>query len=225
MRAMILAAGRGERLKPLTDQLPKPMLEAGGKPLLQWHLENLCRAGFREVVINLAYLGEKIQAFAGNGKRWGINIHYSQEPDGGLETGGGILKALPLLGKTPFLVINGDIWSDYPLHKLRNHHCSGAHLVMVKNPPHHPDGDFSISNGLVYDGDNTALTFSGIGIYHPVLFSKQESSYFRLAPLLRQAMQTKTVSGEKYNGRWFDIGSEERLNLLRKILDSEQKQL
>ncbi len=219
MRAMILAAGRGERLKPLTDHTPKPLLEVGGKPLLQWHLEHLACAGFREVVINLAHLGEKIQSFVGTGKRWGVNIHYSHEPEGGLETGGGILKALPLLGKTPFLVINGDIWSDYPLYKLRNHHCSGAHLIVVENPAHHLEGDFSLHHGLLVDGGEAALTFSGIGIYNPQLFATQQSDHFRLAPLLREAMVRKVISGEKYTGCWFDIGSEDRLNSLRETFD------
>ncbi len=222
MRAMILAAGRGERLKPLTDHTPKPMLEVGNKPLIQWHLENLQRAGFREVIINLAHLGEQIKAFAGNGERWGINIHYSQEPEGGLETGGGILKALALLGDNPFLVINGDIWSDYPLYKLRNHHCPGAHLIMVENPAHHSNGDFHIHNGLLADAGEDALTFSGIGIYHPAMFGSQKSEHFRLAPLLREAMLANSVSGEKYNGLWFDIGSEERLNLSRQRFDHGQ---
>ncbi len=218
MRAMILAAGRGERLRPITDHTPKALIEVAGKPLLQWHLENLARAGFREVIINLAHLGEQIQEFAGNGERWGINIHYSIEKEA-LETGGGIFQALPLLGTSPFLVINADIWTDFPLYKLRNHHCSHAHLVMVDNPKHHPEGDFFLNHGLVkaVGGKSVVqkLTFSGLGIYNPALFAGCNAGKFSLIPLLKFAMANSKVTGEAYTGHWYDSGTEGRLASLR----------
>lgn len=223
MRAMILAAGRGERLRPLTDHTPKALIDVNGKPLLQWHLENLARAGFTEIIINLAHLGEQIAAFAGNGDRWGINIHYSRELEA-LETGGGIFKALPLLGDSAFLVINADIWTDYPLYKLRNHHCSHAHLVMVPNPEHNPEGDFFLNHGLI-QADITSnptdkLTFSGIGIYHPRLFADCNAGKYSLAPLLKTAMTAAKVTGEVFQNHWYDSGTRERLDLLRRDVAS-----
>ena len=219
MRAMILAAGRGERLRPLTDHTPKAMIEVSGKPLLQWHLENLARSGFREIIINLAHLGDQIRDFAGTGERWGVNLHYSREEEGALETGGGIFNVLTQLGNSPFLVINADIWTDYPLYKLRNHHCSHAHLVMVKNPEHNPTGDFYLINGLIKTSADKQilqkLTFSGLGIYHPRLFINCEAGRFSLVPLLNNAMENSSVSGESYHGHWFDSGTEERLSRLR----------
>ena len=221
MRAMILAAGRGERLRPLTDGTPKALIEVAGKPLLQWHLENLARAGFREITINLAHLGDQIQAFAGNGERWGMNIHYSSE-EHALETGGGIFQALPLLGTSPFLVINADIWTDFPLYKLRNHHCSHAHLVLANTPPHHTDGDFFLKHGLVMadEGISTGqkLTFSGLGIYNPALFAGSEAGRFSLVPLLKAAMADSKVTGEAYRGHWYDSGTEDRLAALREAI-------
>jgi len=223
MRAMILAAGRGERLRPLTDHTPKALIDVAGKPLLQWHLENLVRAGFREIIINLAHLGGQIQEFAGNGERWGVNIHYSSEKEA-LETGGGIFQALPLLGSSPFLVINADIWTDFPLYKLRNHHCSHAHLILVKNPPHHPQGDFFLKHGLIKaDNRNTTtqkLTFSGLGIYNPALFAECEAGRFSLVPVLKAAMADSKVTGEAYAGHWYDSGTEGRLASLRAVVDA-----
>ena len=217
MRAMILAAGKGERMRPLTDELPKPLLEVAGKSLLEWHLENLSRAGFREVVINIGHLGQQIPVVIGNGDRWGIRIQYSDEtsyPEP-LETGGGISLALPLLGHGPFLVVNGDIWCDYPLHRLRSNHCDGAHLVLVDNPPHHGDGDFAFHAGRVRQAGDNKLTFAGIALYHPDIFKPVKSGRFSVVPLLRDAMDAGQVTGEVYRGMWFDIGTPERLDLLR----------
>lgn len=218
MRAMILAAGRGERLRPLTDHTPKALIDVNGKPLLQWHLENLARAGFLEIIINIAHLGEDIEAFAGNGDRWGINIHYSREPEA-LETGGGIVQALPLLGDSAFLVINADIWTDYPLFKLRNHHCSHAHLIMVPNPEYNPEGDFILRHGLISADTESApankLTFSGIGIYHPLLFQNCKPRKISLVPILKSAMAAAKVTGEISHAHWYDSGTQKRLGFLR----------
>jgi MurNAc alpha-1-phosphate uridylyltransferase len=218
MKAMILAAGRGERMRPLTDTCPKPLLCVAGKPLLVWHLERLARAGFREVVINHAHLGAQIEALLGDGAAWGLSIAYSPEPVGALETAGGIAQALPLLGGAPFLVVNGDIFCDW--NPAGAHGALAelalAHLVLVPNPLHHPDGDFSLAGGKV-GADDTAprLTFSGIGIYHPALFSGiAPGAIAKLAPLLRTAMAAGRVSGERHDGRWTDVGTPDRLMAL-----------
>jgi MurNAc alpha-1-phosphate uridylyltransferase len=217
MKAMILAAGRGERMRPLTDNTPKPLLEAGGKRLIEYHLQGLAQAGFRDIVINHAHLGEQIEQALGDGSRYGVRIRYSAE-ERALETGGGIFRALPLLGESPFLVINGDIWCDYPLQRLRVCRPERAHLVLVDNPPQHPGGDFVLERGKVHDGKGARLTFSGIGVYHPRLFAGCEPGAFPLAPLLRRAMGEDAVSGEHYRGRWFDIGTPERLRQLDQLL-------
>ncbi len=208
MKAMILAAGRGERMRPLTDRTPKPLLEAGGKPLIVHQIERLQRAGFRELLINHAYLGHQIEARLGDGSRWGVRIRYSPE-DPPLETGGGIVQALPMLGPGPFLVTNGDVWMDYPLHRLRLPAGSLAHLVLVDNPPHHPVGDFSLEAGLARP--KPGYTFSGLGLYHPDLFCGCRPDPFPLGALLRQAMRRDQVSAERYSGDWWDIGTPERL--------------
>jgi MurNAc alpha-1-phosphate uridylyltransferase len=219
---MILAAGRGERMRPLTDHLPKPLLPVGGKRLIEYHLEALAAAGFSEVVINHAHLGEQIEQLLGGGERYGVSIHYSPEGEA-LETGGGIFRALPLLGDSPFVVVNGDVWCDYPFARLRAVVTTGAHLVLVPNPPQHPDGDFLLRQGAVFDkaqrseGEQT-LTFSGIGLYHPSLFDGCKAGAFPLAPLLRRAMAEGRVSGERFDGRWFDIGTPERLRELDQML-------
>ncbi len=218
---MILAAGRGERMRPLTDRMPKPLLPVAGKPLIEHHIEALLQAGFEEIVINHAYRGEQIEAALGDGRRWGIPIRYSPEPAGALETGGGIFKALPLLGPAPFLVINGDIWTDYDLTRLAGLEPGLAHLVLVDNPPHHPDGDFRLSpEGLCHPDGNRGrrLTFSGIGLYRPALFDGCRAGAFPLAPLLRAAMAEGEVSGEHYTGRWVDVGTPERLAALNRDL-------
>ncbi len=217
MKAMILAAGRGERMRPLTDKTPKPLLKAGSKRLIEYHLENLAKAGFYDIVINHAHLGEQIEHVLGDGGRYGVRIAYSAEGQA-LETGGGIFKALPLLGDTPFLVINGDVWCDYPYEALMRRKVSQAHLVMVDNPAQHPQGDFVLEHGKVHDKEGERLTFSGIGVYHPKLFSGCEAGAFALAPLLRRAMAADLVSGEHYRGRWFDIGTPERLQQLDRML-------
>jgi len=198
MRAMIVAAGRGERLRPLTDTLPKPLMEVGGKPLIEHHIEALSTAGFGEIVI-------------GDGGRWNITIHWSDEQPAALETGGGIHRALPLLGSTPFLVVNGDIWTDYPFTRLRAVKCDWAHLVMIANPAHNPRGDFALLGARIRNEGEEKLTFSGIGVYHPRLFDACEPGKFSVVPLLRSAMENHLVTGERYAGRWDDIGTLERL--------------
>lgn len=224
MKVMILAAGRGERMRPLTDHTPKPLLAAGGKPLIAWHLERLSAAGLREVVINHAHLGAQIEAALGDGSRWGLSIRYSPEPPGALETAGGIANALPLLGDAaPFMVINGDIWCDWDVSQAAHRLLPGdlAHLVLVPNPPQHPQGDFSLRGARV-GADATAgepgastCTFSGIGIYRPQLFAGiARGTPAKLAPLLRAAMDAGRVSGEFHAGRWEDVGTPQRLAAL-----------
>jgi N-acetyl-alpha-D-muramate 1-phosphate uridylyltransferase len=218
MKAMILAAGRGERMRPLTDSVPKPLLVAGGKPLIVWHLERLAQTGFRDVVINHAHLGHLIAASLGEGSRFGLHITYSPEPAGALESAGGIAQALPHLGHEPFLVVNGDIWCDYDFgrapeiaNSLREQDLL-AHLVLVPNPPHHPEGDFSLAADRVTDKGTEAQTFSGIGIYCPELFSGiKRGEKARLAPLLRAAMAEGRVGGENHPGQWIDVGTPQRL--------------
>jgi MurNAc alpha-1-phosphate uridylyltransferase len=214
MKAMILAAGRGERMRPLTDKIPKPLLEAGSKPLIQYHIEALREAGFRQLVINYAHLGEQIVERLGDGAKYGVHIDYSPEPDGALETGGGIRHALPLLGEQPFLVINADIWTDYPFRKLHHSTEMLAHLVLIDNPPHHPEGDFKLDGHKVVGEGGAKLTFSGIGVYRPELFDNTPDGAFPLAPLLRKAIQAGRVSGEHFRGQWMDIGTPRRLEEL-----------
>ncbi len=210
LKAMILAAGRGERMRPLTDHTPKPLLTVGGQRLIEYHLAALARAGVREVVINHAHLGEQIEATLGDGDCYGVSIRYSPEP-AALETGGGIFRALPLLGEEPFLVVNGDVWCDYPFERLPVEPAGLAHLVLVDNPPHNPAGDFALEEGLVRSDGPSRLTFSGIGIYRPELFAGCSAGAFPLAPLLRAAMEQGKVSGEHYRGRWVDVGTPQRL--------------
>lgn len=216
MRAMILAAGRGERLRPLTDQVPKPMVEVLGQPLIFHHLGRLASAGFREIVVNLAHLGQVLQSAVGDGSRWGVNIHYSQEPEGALETGGGIAHALPLLGNAPFAVVNGDIFTDYPFERLRVVKCTSAHLVLVPVPEHRPKGDFALSGGKVLIEGDEMFTFSGVCVYHPAFFSECAGGRWSIVPRLNQAVQEDFISGELYRGLWYDIGTLERLNKLQK---------
>ncbi|MBK1732997.1 N-acetylmuramate alpha-1-phosphate uridylyltransferase MurU [Thiococcus pfennigii] len=220
MKAMILAAGRGERMRPLTDHTPKPLLVAGGKALIEHQIERLAAAGFEDLVINHAHLGEQIEALVGDGARWGIRVRYSRE-ERALETGGGIFQALPLVGPEPFLVVNGDIWTDLAFAGLRTLAPRLAHLVLVANPSHHPRGDFVLRDGQVVDDDGPRLTFSGIGVYHPDLFAGCRPGAFPLAPLLRQAMARGQVSGERLAGRWFDIGTPERLQALDRMLKAQ----
>ncbi len=216
MRAMILAAGRGERLRPLTDTRPKPLLEVGGRSLIEHHLTGLAAAGFREVVINLSHLGEQISGTLGDGSSWGLNIHYSAEPPGALGTGGGIKQALPMLGDAPFAVINGDVFTTYPLARLRAIKCDHAHLVMVANPAHNPNGDFVLHGGYVIAEGQPRYTFSGISVYHPRFFEPAGDGNFSVVPMLQAAMARHQVTGEIYTGAWHDIGTLERLEALRK---------
>lgn len=216
MRAMILAAGRGERLRPLTDALPKPLVDVGGKPLIEYHLENLAGAGFGKIVINQGHLGDMLPRALGDGERWGITIHWSDEQPEALETGGGIFQALPHLGSAPFLVINGDVWTDYPFARLRAIKCDWAHLVMVPNPDHNSRGDFSLAGARIREHGDRPLTFSGIGVYHPRLFEGCKAGKFSVVPLLRSAMEQHLVTGEEFRGGWNDIGTLERLEAARK---------
>ena len=215
MRAMILAAGRGERLRPMTDDIPKPLLEVGGRPLIEHCLERLAAAGFREIVINQGHRGERLREVLGDGARWNLTIHWSLEPPEALETGGGILQALPLLGGAPFLAVNGDLWTDFPFASLRRVKCDWAHLVLVPNPPQHQAGDFALEGARVRNEGPLKLTFSGIAVYHPRLFTGCEPGRFSVTPLLRRAADERLVTGERYDGVWLDIGTVERLEALR----------
>jgi MurNAc alpha-1-phosphate uridylyltransferase len=229
---MILAAGRGERMRPLTDHAPKPLLAVGGKPLIVWHLERLRAAGFAHIVINHAHLGEQIEAALGNGAAFGVSIEYSREVSA-LETAGGIATALPLIDAEVFAVVNGDIYCEYdfgrlaePMARLAAGHDQ-AHLVLVDNPPHHPQGDFVLDAGRVHNTDSplsalhSRLTFSGIGVYHRALFAHTPAGgKAPLAPLLRRAIDAGRASGEHYAGRWEDVGTPARLN----ALDEELRQ-
>lgn len=215
---MIMAAGRGERMRPLTDHTPKPLLEAGGRRLIEYHLDALARAGFTDIVVNHAHLGIQIEQTLGDGSRYGVRIAYSPEGDKALETGGGIFRALPLLGDGPFLVVNGDVWTDYPFTQLAREPQGLAHLVLVDNPPHHPQGDFALIGSCVTGSGAARLTFSGIGVYRPELFAGCEPGVFPLAPLLRRAMEAGQVTGEHYRGRWLDVGTPQRLEELDREL-------
>ena len=223
---MILAAGRGERMRPLTDHTPKPLLLVAGQPLIVWHLKRLAAAGIHDVVINHAWLGEQIETTLGNGDPWGVSIRYSPEQTA-LETAGGIANALPLLGNDPFLVLNGDIWCDWPLESALNWVSKTptpadlrAHLVLVPNPSHHPKGDFSIDpQGRLSPHDPPLFTYAGLGIYYPELFadvSRHQPS--ALAPLLKDAMAQGRVTGELHTGQWTDVGTHERLKALEQQL-------
>jgi MurNAc alpha-1-phosphate uridylyltransferase len=214
MMAMLLAAGRGERMRPLTDLTPKPLLQVGGKPLIVWHIERLVGAGITDIVINHAHLGKQIEQALGDGSRFGATIRYSDEGTA-LETAGGIAFALQLLGEQPFAVVNGDIWCDYDFARLSglaaNMRQDNAHLVLVNNPPQHPHGDFGLRDGRVTDS-GPKLTFSGIGLYRPELFMHiPRGSKAPLAPLLREQIAAGRVSGEYHRGLWFDVGTPQRL--------------
>jgi MurNAc alpha-1-phosphate uridylyltransferase len=216
VKAMVLAAGRGERMRPLTDREPKPLLRVGGKRLIEYHLERLAAAGFRDVVINTAWLGDMIEAVIGTGARFGLAIRYSHERPEALETGGGIFHALPLLGMDPFLLVNGDVWTDIDFAALRREPPGGslAHLVLVANPPQHARGDFLLEHGLVREGEGQRHTYSGVGIYRPEFFEGCVPGKFPLLPLLRRAIVQEALSGELHAGRWYDIGTVERLAAL-----------
>jgi N-acetyl-alpha-D-muramate 1-phosphate uridylyltransferase len=211
---MILAAGRGERMRPLTDRTPKPLLTVGGVPLIEHTIRRLRAAGYRDLVINLGHLGEQIEERLGDGGAFGVRIRYSREPPGALETAGGIREALELLGSDPFLVINADVWSDHPLGSPALAADALAHLVLVANPKHHPQGDFTLQDGRVGLSGGTRHTFAGIGWYRPALFAALPRGRRALAPLLRDAITAGRVTGELHQGDWIDIGTPERLRLL-----------
>lgn len=215
MKAMILAAGRGERLRPLTDSIPKPLVRVGEQTLIDTHLQSLAQSGIEEVIINTAWLSEQIVQHLGDGAQHGVRISYSHEPSGALDSGGGIHKALPLLGTAPFLVINADILTDFPFSSLSLPTGMLAHLVLVENPDWHPDGDFQLSNGQITCRESPCLTFSGIAVYHPDLFVHCHAGRFSVVPLLELAMHNGQLSGELWTGRWHDTGTHERLRVAR----------
>jgi len=218
MKAMILAAGRGERMRPLTDFTPKPLLKVGGKPLIVWHLERLAKAGFKDVVINHAHLGAQIEAALGNGALWGLSIKYSPEKTA-LETAGGIANALPLLGSEPFLVVNGDTFTEIDFAFLHLKINMLAHLVLIDNPPQHLQGDFAIQDEMLKNTGRQMLTFSGVGVYHPDLFADIVSGEpAKLAPLLRKAIDNNAATAQYYQGVWHDVGTPERLKNLDESL-------
>lgn len=220
MKAMILAAGRGERLRPLTDAIPKPLIKAAGKSLIEYHLENLATAGFKEIIINTAWLAEKIHQQLGDGSNYGVNIQYSDEGEA-LETAGGIINALPLLGDEPFLVVNGDIWCDFNFSTLPAlKESAQAHLVLVKNPDHNPTGDFALQNNQIQNTGEGIHTYSGIGIYRPEFFKEQKKGALPLAPIIRSNAEEGLVSGQLYDGLWTDVGTMERLQELEKNLNN-----
>jgi MurNAc alpha-1-phosphate uridylyltransferase len=220
MKAMILAAGRGERLRPLTDRIPKPLIEAGGKPLIGWHLERLAAAGCRDIVINVSHLGERIVERLGDGSARGVRIAYSREPQP-LETAGGMALARTLLGPEPFLVVNGDVYCEVDLARLRGIALGErlAHLVLVPNPAHHPAGDFTLDAAEVGNAPSPRYTYAGIAMIAPALFAGVEAgSKAQLAPLLRAAAERRQVSGELFAGTWLDVGTLERLSALEAYL-------
>ena len=217
MKAMILSAGRGERLRPLTDDTPKPLLKAGKYRLIEYLIKSLVDAGFSEIIINTAYLAEQFSKILGDGQQFGAKIVYSPEPQGGLETAGGIINALNLLGDEPFLIVNGDIWTDFPFGKLSDFTLQAntlAHLGLVNNPEHNLQGDFSLSSGRIQQSEQSRHTYSGIGIYHPKLFSGFQIQRLALKPILLQAIEQQQISGQLYQGDWSDIGTVERLQQL-----------
>lgn len=222
MKAMILAAGRGERMRPLTDATPKPLLPAGGKPLIVWHLERLAACGFREVVVNHAHLGAQIEAALGDGRAFGLSIRYSPEPPGALETAGGIAHALPLLGEAPFLVINGDVWCDWDFRQAHGLADRLAHLVFVDNPPQHAGGDFCLDGKVVrYAAERIGptYTYAGTGVFSPRFFAGvPDGAVMKLRPLLDAAIARRELTGEHYAGRWVDVGTPERLAELDRAL-------
>lgn len=226
--AMILAAGKGERMRPLTEHHPKPLLKVGGKALIEWQIHKLVAAGISRIVINQGWLGEQLPEALGQGEAYGVELFYSDEqsfPEP-LETAGGIIHALPLLGDAPFVVVNGDVWTDYDYAQLQQPNLVAsltkqmdAHLVLINNPPHNPAGDFVLNNGLLQTGGLASLTFSGIGVYHPRLFAQCQPGRQALAPILRTAMQKNRIAGSHYAGEWFDIGTPERLAALNQRIN------
>jgi N-acetyl-alpha-D-muramate 1-phosphate uridylyltransferase len=214
MKAMLLAAGRGERMRPITDALPKPLVPVAGKPLIAWHLAALARAGFREVVVNTSWLAAKLHAALGDGSAWGVSITWSDEGPVPLETGGGIFRAVPLLGPGPFLVVNADIWTDIDFAALSLEEGAHAHLVLVPNPPHNVRGDFGLDGDLVVSRDADRCTYSGVGMFRREFFEGASGERFPLLPLLNRAIGARRVRGELHRGAWSDVGTPERLAAL-----------
>jgi MurNAc alpha-1-phosphate uridylyltransferase len=208
---MLLAAGRGERMRPITDSTPKPLVQVGGRPLIAWHLAALARAGIREVVINLSWLGAQVRATLGDGRDYGVAITYSDEGPVPLETGGGIFTAVPLLGPGPFLVVNADIWTDIDFAAVALEEHAHARLLLIPNPPHHPGGDFGLEGDLVVTRDTDRYTYSGVGVYRPEFFGGCTPGRFPLLPLLNRAIAAGLVRGEVHRGEWCDVGTVERL--------------
>ncbi len=221
-RAMILAAGRGERMRPLTDKTPKPLLEIADKALIVYQIEALELAGIRDIVINTGRLGDQIQYHLGTGEAFGVQINYSDEGENILETAGGIIQALPLLGDDPFIVTNADIFTDFDYQTLPEQLDSDAHLVLVNNPQHNLQGDFALENGRIIDKGSAKLTYSGIGLYHPHFFKDCNPGRAPLAPLLHQSAQANDLTGQQYDGLWSDVGTPERLAEINSSLDNKQ---
>lgn len=220
MKAMILSAGRGERMRPLTIQTPKPLLKAGNKRLIEYIIDALVAANINDIIINYAHLGEQFPQILGNGDRYQANIQYSPEPDGPYETAGGIIHALPLLGDEPFLIVNGDIWTDYNFSHLAQVELANklCHLVLVNNPEHNPTGDFALNHGLLTQQGQPRFTYSGIAVYHPALFKEYTTQALALKPLLIKAIEQQKATAELYQGQWSDIGNVARLQQLDRHL-------
>jgi MurNAc alpha-1-phosphate uridylyltransferase len=214
MKAMVLAAGRGERMRPITDKLPKPLVPVAGKPLIVYHLERLAAAGVRDVVVNLSWLGDQIRAALGDGREYRLSISYSQEPAEPLETGGGIFKVLPLLGPGPFLVVNGDTWSDIDYSRLALEDGANGRIVLVPNPTHNLRGDFGVEGDVVVDRETDRFTYSGVGVYRPEFFDGCSPGRFPMLPLLKRAIAARVLRGEVHLGEWCDVGTPERLATL-----------
>jgi N-acetyl-alpha-D-muramate 1-phosphate uridylyltransferase len=220
MKAMILAAGRGERMRPLTDKTPKPLLPVAGKPLIEYHIENLAAIGVRDIVINHAWLGAQIPAALGDGSRFGGRLGYSDEGDSALETGGGICNALPLLGDEPFIVVSGDVWTEFPFDSLSLAKADVAHFVVVPNPDFHTRGDFGLENGRMIDG-GTRYTYANIGVFTRDFFAGRKPEKFALAPLMFDWIRKGRVSGELFEGAWHNIGTPAQLAALNEQLRAQ----
>lgn len=225
MKAMILAAGRGERMRPLTDTIPKPLVEINGKALIEYHLEALRRANIKEVVINVSYFPEQFQARLGHGERYGLKIYYALEPlNNPLETGGGIFNALPYLGHEPFLVLSADLWTNFSFNSLPKLNNQLAHIILVDNPPHHPEGDFYLKGGQVYLEDHdkfiarAKLNFAGIAVLDPILFQHCQPGKFSYIPLLKTAIAENLVTGEHFQGQWINVGTLAQLHDIQKVM-------
>ncbi len=214
MKAMILAAGRGKRMRPLTDHTPKALIEVRGKPLIVYHLENLAKAGIVDIVVNLAHLGDKIKNLLGDGRKYCVNLTYSYEIDAGLETGGGIYKALPLLGSDPFIVLSADIFTAFDFASLPQHIDSTAHLILVNNPDYHTEGDFALAENTVQNHGRQKVTYGNIGVFKAALFKDCQPGFFLLAPLIRAAADKGRVTGELFRGDWHNIGTPRDLSLI-----------